>query len=79
MFEKEQVVDILKEICNIDSLEEHGDLDLFDNGLLDSLGVIELLVELEEKLGIKIEPTEIEREDIKTPNKIIEYLSKRDK
>jgi D-alanine--poly(phosphoribitol) ligase subunit 2 len=29
------------------------------------------------KLNIKIQPTEITREDIQTPNKIIELVSKR--
>lgn len=74
---EEKVFEILESVCGTDEVREEKDIQLFENGLLDSLGVIELLLEIEEKLGIKIQPTEVKREDISTPNKIIEYLSKR--
>lgn len=74
---EKEVLDILSEITGTDEIKEDRDIKLFEDGLLDSLGMIELLVQLEEKLGIVIEPTEVERKDIETPNKIIEYISKR--
>lgn len=74
---EKEVLDILMEITGTDEIKEDRDINLFEDGLLDSLGMIELLVQLEEKLGIVIEPTEVDRKDIETPNKIIEYLSKR--
>ncbi|MBV7274443.1 D-alanine--poly(phosphoribitol) ligase subunit DltC [Clostridium thailandense] len=74
---EEKILDILESICGVDEVREDRDLDLFESGLLDSLATIELLIELEEKLGVKIEPTEVQREDISTPNKIIEYVSLR--
>lgn len=74
---EKEVLDILTEITGTDEIKEDRDIKLFEDGLLDSLGMIELLVQLEEKLGIVIEPTEVERKDIETPNKIIEYISKR--
>jgi D-alanine--poly(phosphoribitol) ligase subunit 2 len=74
---EEKILDILESICGVDEVREDKDLDLFDSGLLDSLATIELLIALEEKLGVKIEPTEVQREDIDTPNKIIEYVSLR--
>ena len=74
---EEKIFEVLEEICATDEVREDRDLDLFENGLIDSLGVIELLIQIEESLGIKIQPTEIQREDIATPNKIIEYLSQR--
>ncbi|MBI6872991.1 D-alanine--poly(phosphoribitol) ligase subunit DltC [Clostridium aciditolerans] len=74
---EEKILDILESICGVDEVKEDKDLDLFDSGLLDSLATIELLIALEEKLGVKIEPTEVQREDINTPNKIIEYVSLR--
>lgn len=73
----ERVLDILEEICGVDDFREDRDINLFDTGLLDSLGVIELLVALEEELKIKVEPTEVERQEIETPNKIYEYILKR--
>jgi D-alanine--poly(phosphoribitol) ligase subunit 2 len=74
---EEKVLDILLAICGTDEVKEDRDINLFDTGLLDSLGVIELLVEIEEKLHIVIEPTEVDRDEINTPNKLINYLAKR--
>jgi len=74
---EQKVFEILESICGTDEVREDKDINLFEVGLLDSLGVIELLIQLEEGLGIKIEPTEVLREEIETPNKILEYLAKR--
>lgn len=76
---EERVIDILESICGSDEVKDDKDVNLFDTGLLDSLGVTELLIQIEEELGIDIAPTEITREDIETPNKIIEYLLRRGK
>jgi D-alanine--poly(phosphoribitol) ligase subunit 2 len=45
--------------------------------LLDSFGAIELLVAIDEEFGIRIEPTELAREEFDTPNKIIGYVTKK--
>lgn len=74
---EQKILDILVGLCGTDEVIEDRDIDLFENGLLDSLGTIELLLQLEEKLGVKIQPTELQREDISTPNKIIKYLLQR--
>lgn len=41
---------------------------------MDSLGVVDVIVELEEEFDIVISPTEVEREDFDTPNKICAVL-----
>lgn len=71
---KEQILDILERISATDEVKSNPDIMLFDEGLLDSLGLIELLICLEEEMGIKIDPTEIDRKDIDTPNKLVEYI-----
>lgn len=71
------VLNILLEICGDEESLQDKDINLFDSGLIDSLGVIELLLKIEDELNIRIQPTEVTREDIATPNKIIEFLSKR--
>ena len=53
------------------------DIDMFEEGLLDSFAMLGLIVDFESELGIKLEITEIERKDINTPNKVISHLSKR--
>jgi len=70
---KELIYNILEEVTGED-LRSESDVNLFDNGRLDSLGVIELIVAIEEKTKIILDPAVVERKDIETPNKIIEYL-----
>ena len=74
---EEKVLEILEELCGTDEVRENRDINLFEAGLLNSLGVIELLLQIKDKMGIVIQPTEIEREDIETPNKIINILKKK--
>lgn len=47
------------------------DEDLFDAGVLDSLGIVELIVELENIFNIKVPISEFGREDWNTVNKIV--------
>ncbi|MBQ8304993.1 MAG: D-alanine--poly(phosphoribitol) ligase subunit DltC [Blautia sp.] len=74
---EERILDILEEICEDDVIREDKDLDLFEEGLLDSLGVAELLVAVEDQLGKVIAITEIEKEDVNTVNKIIALVESR--
>ncbi|MDO5100260.1 MAG: D-alanine--poly(phosphoribitol) ligase subunit DltC [Eubacteriales bacterium] len=74
---QDTVLEILEEICEDSVVRENPDIHLFDNGLLDSLGVASLVVELEEQLDIHLILTEINREDIETPRKLLEYLQDR--
>ena len=71
---EEKILEILAEVCEDDVVKEDLDISLFDNDLLDSLSFVELLVEFEEKLNIVVSPSEVTREDMDTPNKIINLL-----
>ena len=57
---------------------EDKDINLKEEGLMDSLAFVELLVRLEE-LGIEVAPTEVTYEEIDTPNKIIDYVNNKTK
>lgn len=72
--EKEKVFQILADICEDDVVLEEHDIDLFEEGLLDSFGTISLLVEFEDKLGINVPITVFNREEWNTPNNIVEQL-----
>ncbi len=74
---KDKILDILEEICGTDEVKENLDINLFEEGLMDSLGMIELFIEFEEKLGIKVQLTTVEKDEISTPQKIIEFISQR--
>lgn len=71
---EEKILDILEAICEDSVVREERDLDLFEEDLLDSLGFAELLVNIEEELGIVISPSEVTREDMNTPEKIIRMV-----
>ena len=70
---KELIYDILEEITGED-LHKESNVNLFDSGRLDSLGIIELIVAIEDKFKITLDPAIVKRTDIETPTKIIEYL-----
>lgn len=68
------MLEIFIEVIGNDEIAEDLDLDLFEAGLLDSLAIIEVLLKIEEKLGIKLQPTDLERDDMSTVNKLTTFL-----
>lgn len=73
----EQMLDLLVDICGDEAVRDHRDEDLFELGLLDSMAAVELLVSIESDYGVRIEPTELPREEMNTVNKIIAQVEKR--
>ena len=71
---KEQVLDMLEEICEDDVVREDLDINMKEEGLMDSLAFVEMLVRIEEIFGLSIAPTEVTYEEIDTPNKVISYI-----
>lgn len=70
----DKVLNIFEEVTGTDEIREDLDLDLFEAGLLDSLGIIEVLLKLEEVFSIKLQPTDLEREDMATVNNLVSFL-----
>lgn len=73
---EEKVLAIIEEICEDDVIYEERDINLKEEGLMDSIAFVELLVRMEE-FGIEVAPTEVTYEEIDTPNKIIQYIETR--
>lgn len=73
----EKILDLLAEICETDEIKDDMETELFESDLLDSLGFAEFLVELEEQFDIVISPSEVERDDIDTPEKILQLIHSR--
>ena len=63
--------------CETDEVREDLDLDLFEAGLIDSLASVIVLLELEQRTGVKLQPTDLEREDITTVNNFVKFLEKK--
>ena len=71
---KNIALDIMEEICETDEIREDPDLDLMDAGLIDSLSTINIILLIEDKLGLKLQPTDFTKEDISTVNNFISFL-----
>ena len=67
---KEQVLEMLEEICEDEVVREDLDINMKEEGLMDSLAFVEMLVKIEEIFGLSIAPTEVTYEEIDTPNKV---------
>ncbi|HEM4722440.1 TPA: D-alanine--poly(phosphoribitol) ligase subunit DltC [Streptococcus suis] len=67
---KETILNIIEELF-MEDVSEMMDEDLFDAGVLDSMGTVELIVELESRFNITVPVSEFGRENWNTANKII--------
>lgn len=56
----------------MENISDMMDEDLFDAGVLDSMGTVELVIELESKFNIKIPVSDMGRDDWNTGNKIVQ-------
>ena len=74
---EEKILEMLSELCEDDIVKNQVDIDLFETGLLDSLTFAELLIEIENNFQVVIAPSELERSDINTPEKIIKLVTER--
>lgn len=73
---EEKVFDLLEETTGTDEVRDNPDMDLFEEGLMDSLGMVQFLVDVESELGIEVPVSEVQRDDWNTANKIIAQLNK---
>ncbi|CCI84987.1 hypothetical protein FC52_GL000830 [Lactobacillus pasteurii DSM 23907 = CRBIP 24.76] len=67
---KEEVLAILEELTG-ENLADQMDENIFDDGLLDSMASVQMLLSLQEKFGIDVPVSEFSREDWDTPAKIV--------
>ena len=66
----DQIIEMLNEICGADPGEILPDTALFDEGILDSFGLVQLIVALEEGFGVALDPAVLERSQMATPDVI---------
>lgn len=65
----ENIIDIITDISGADDGEIEAGTELFEEGILDSFGVVQLFVQLE-SLGVRLDVAEYDRSQISTPAKI---------
>ena len=74
---RESVIEIFEEVLGSDEIRDNQDLDMFENEMLDSLAIIEVLLWIEDKLNISLQPTDLERKDMATVNNLVDFLKDR--
>ena len=74
---REKLLVMIEELCGDEIVREDPDIDLLEEGLIDSLDYIELLLKIEDEFGLKLSPLELTREEMATPNRIIAVVEKR--
>ena len=74
---REKLLDMIEELCGDEIVKEDPDIDLLEEGLIDSLDYIELLLRIEDDFGLKMSPSELTREEMATPNRIIAVVENR--
>ncbi len=72
-----RILSILEHVIGTDRVRYDLDLALFDQGLLDSLGLVELMLAVSDEFGIDISPAEIERSQWASPRNIVRYIEER--
>ena len=70
--------EILSETCETDEIFEDYDLNLIETGYLDSFALLSIIVGIEDKMGIRLQPADIGKEDVCTINSFIEFLKNKD-
>lgn len=71
---KSEIIEIIDEVF-MEDVSDIMDEDLFDAGILDSMGTVELIVELENRFDIRVPVSEFGRDDWNTANKIVEGVT----
>ena len=71
---KAEVIEIIDELF-MEDVSDMMDEDLFDAGVLDSMGTVELIAELENRFNIRVPVSEFGRDDWNTANKIVEGVT----
>lgn len=71
---EQNILELLVDITGSEEVYDDPSLDLFEEGMLDSLGTVQLLVELEGKFGVQVPISEFERSEWNTPEKIIQQV-----
>ena len=71
---RDQVLDLLTEVAETNVIKENPDVELFEEGIIDSFQTVGLLLEIQNKLDIEVSSMDFDRDERATPNKIVAVL-----
>lgn len=67
-----QVIELVEQVADLEV--PAADAELFETGVLDSMGMVDLLTKLEERFGIEIDIDELDLDAFQTPASIAAFL-----
>ncbi|WP_414044691.1 D-alanine--poly(phosphoribitol) ligase subunit 2 [Macrococcus equi] len=71
---KEEVLDVIAEVADDESVKTNPDVRIFDEGILDSFATVNLLMLINDRLDIDVTITDFDRDTWATPNMIVAEL-----
>lgn len=71
---EQKIAEIIAELCGAQPEEIEPELNLFEEGLLDFFGAIQLVMALEEAFGVSLDMASLPRERIATPAAIADLV-----
>lgn len=71
---REQVLDLLTEVAENNVIKENPNIELFEEGIIDSFQTVGLLLEIQNRLDIEVSIMDFDRDEWATPNKIVAVL-----
>jgi D-alanine--poly(phosphoribitol) ligase subunit 2 len=71
---REQVLDLLADVSENNIVKDQPDIEIFEEGIIDSFKTVELLLEIQNKLDIEVSIMDFDRDEWATPNKIVAVL-----
>ena len=77
MSENERIArEILIDTCQTDEILNDYNMDLIEEGFIDSFAILNVILDIEKMTGFKLQATEITKDDISSINKLIAFLNK---
>ncbi|HLO04795.1 MAG TPA: D-alanine--poly(phosphoribitol) ligase subunit 2 [Symbiobacteriaceae bacterium] len=73
----ERVTDVIARIAGDEEPRRNPEVHLYETGLIDSFGTVELMLALEQEFGTAFSPAEFDPEAWATPAKIAEIVGER--
>lgn len=73
---EDRIIQILEEITGENNLNLNNNVDLLEEGIIDSLAFVELTMALEEKFEIEIQPTQVSLDTWRSIEKIARLVEK---
>ncbi len=71
---EEQILNIIVEVCDDETIRENPEIDLIESDMLDSLAFITLISRLNEEFNIEIQPTQVKPDTWRKVESIINLV-----